>query len=191
MREKVLMILFVLVLGTVLTTALVSVNAYTAPFIEKNQVRKLCIGVLKSLDIACSKDDADEIFTENIVTKEVAGKKFYFAKSGDVAFEINGSGLWGPIHGIIAIGPDLGTIKGIAIIHQEETPGLGGRIAEAEFLARFSGKKIVPRLVIVPPGKASEDNEVDGITGATLSCKAFEAMLNSELKRYVALIEGR
>jgi Na+-transporting NADH:ubiquinone oxidoreductase subunit C len=96
--------------------------------------------------------------------------------------------LWGPIHGIVALLADLKTIKGITIIHQEETPGLGGRIAETDFLDKFKAKKVFPRLIIQPPGKAVAENEVDGITGATLSCKAFEAILNSEIEKYVSVI---
>ena len=190
MKEKLLMILFVLVLGSVLSTALVSVNAYTAPLIEKNKVRKLHISILKALDIAYLEDKVEETFLENVVTKKLRQKEFYVARtSGDIAFEISGSGLWGPIYGIIALLPDLKTIKGITIIHQEETPGLGGRIAEADFLDKFKTKKIFPKLIIQPPGKAVTANEVDGITGATLSCKAFEVILNSEIEKYVSAIK--
>ncbi len=189
MKEKLMMILFVLILGTVLSTAIVSVDAFTAPLIEKNKVRKLRISVLKAMDIPYSKDKVDEVFSGNVVTKKQGEIEFYVAQTGgDIAFEIYGSGLWGPIHGIIALGQDLKTIKGITIIHQEETPGLGGRIAEADFLDRFKAKNIFPRLIIQPPGKASRNNEVDGITGATLSCKAFEEILNDEIKKYVSVI---
>lgn len=190
MKEKLLMILFVLILGSVLSTALVSVNAYTAPLIEKNKVRKLHISILKALGIAYSQDKVDETFSGNVRKKEQKEIEFYIAgTTGDIAFEIYGSGLWGPIHGIIALEPDLKTIKGITLIHQEETPGLGGRIAEADFLDRFKAKTVFPKLIIQPPGKASKDNEVDGITGATLSCKAFEEILNSEVEKYVSAIK--
>ena len=190
MREKLSMILFVLILGSVLSTALVSVDNYTAPLIEKNKVRKLHISILKAMSIAYSKDKVDEIFLEKVETKKQQEREFYLAKaSGDVAFEISGSGLWGPIQGIVALKPDLTTIKGITIIHQEETPGLGGRIAEADFLDRFETKEVFPKLLIQPPGKASGDNEIDGITGATLSCKAFEEILNTEIEKYVAAIK--
>ncbi len=190
MKEKLKMILFVLVLGSVLSTALVSVNAYTTPLIEKNKVKKLRISILKALDIPYSKDKVNEVFSENVATKNQGKREFYVAKSnGDIAFEISGSGLWGPIRGIIALGPDLNTIKGITIIHQEETPGLGGRIAEADFLDKFKTKKVFPRLMIMPPGKASQNNEIDGITGATLSCKAFEEILNREIEKYVSVIK--
>ncbi len=190
MKEKLKMILFVLILGSILSTALVSVDAYTAPLIEKNRLKKLRISVLKAMDIPYSKDEVEKAFLENVVTKKAEEKEFYVAKAdGNIAFEINGSGLWGPIHGILALMPDLKTIKGITIIHQEETPGLGGRIAEAEFLDRFKGKEIFPQLMILSPGKANLKNEVDGYTGATLTCKAFEEILNSEIEKYVSIIE--
>ena len=190
MKEKLTMILFVLALGSILSTALVSVNAYTAPLIEKNKVKKLRISILKALDISYSKDKVDEVFSENVETKKQREREFYVAKAGgNVAFEIYGSGLWGPIHGIVALGSDLKTIKGITIIHQEETPGLGGRIAEEDFLDRFESKQVFPRLMVQLPGKASGNNEVDGITGATLSCKAFEEILNSEIEKYVFVIK--
>ena len=189
MNSKITMILFVLILGSVLTTTLVSVDAYTAPLIEKNKTRKLRVSILKSLNIPYSEDKVDEVFSENVVTKTQGETKFYVAESEDIAFEISGSGLWGPIHGTIALLPDLKTIKGIIIIHQEETPGLGGRIADAEFLDKFKGKSTSPRILIQAPGKANENNEVDGITGATLSCKAFEEILNSEIEKYVSAIK--
>ena len=52
----------------------------------------------------------------------------------------------------MAVLPDLKTIKGIAITHQEETPGLGGRIAEPEFLQSFTAKGLQPELRILAPG---------------------------------------
>ncbi len=190
MKEKLKMILFVLILGSILSTALVSVDAYTSPLIEKNKVRKLRTSILKALKIPYSKNNVDKVFSENVTMRNQGEKEFYVAEpSGDIAFEIYGSGLWGPIHGIIALKSDLKTIKGITIIRQEETPGLGGRIAESAFLGRFEAKEVFPRLIIQSPGKASGNNEIDGITGATLSCKAFEEILNSEIEKYVSVIK--
>lgn len=191
MNEKVKMIVFVLVLGSVLTTALVSVNALTKPLVEKNRERKLHKSVLDAFGIEFTKDRIDQVFEANVETRTRDDKDFYVTRNGEVAFVISGSGVWGPIEGAFAVMPDLKTIKGITIIHQKETPGLGGRIAEAEFLDRFKNKKILPELLILPPGKASGENQVDGITGATLSCKAFEEILNTEAKKYLALYEEK
>ena len=51
MKEKFLMVLFVLVLGSILTTALIGVNGFTAPMIEKNVEIKLKSSVLAALEI--------------------------------------------------------------------------------------------------------------------------------------------
>ena len=49
MKEKFLMVLFVLVLGSILTTALIGVNGFTAPMIKKNVEIKLKSNVLAAL----------------------------------------------------------------------------------------------------------------------------------------------
>ncbi|MCK5083594.1 MAG: FMN-binding protein [Candidatus Omnitrophica bacterium] len=185
------MILFVLILGSSLTTALVAVDRFTAGPIARNEAIKLQKGILSSLSIEYGPDDIDEKYSANIeviITDGEKPKNFYRSKiSGDIAFEISGTGLQGAIHATIALSPDLERISGLSIVKQEETPGLGGRIAEDEFLDQFKGKAISNGLAILSPGKAKADNEVDGITGATLSCNALEELLNSEIKKYVLM----
>ena len=193
MKEKISMIVFVLILGVILTTALVAVDHYTGPRIKKNQELKIKTRVLGVLGITYKKDNVEESFSENIEIRGIENKDFYVSKDGNIAFEIAGSGLWGEITGVLAVSSsDLETIEGIAIIHQEETPGLGGRIAEVEFLNTFKGKKLLPALTILPANKkAVGENEVDGITGATLTGKAFETILNTEAMKYLPLLRRR
>jgi Na+-transporting NADH:ubiquinone oxidoreductase subunit C len=192
MRDKIQMIVFVLVLGALLTSALVSVDAFTKPFIEANMAKKLQTSVLSAAGIEFDEKNPSEAFSKNI--KEIAyenGKEgmFYVTGSDEVIFEFTGSGLQDQVFGAICMNPDLETIKGITIVKQNETPGLGGRIKDAEFLNQFKGKKFFPEIKIQSPGKASGDNEVDGISGATLSCNALEVMLNSESKKYIPAIK--
>ena len=187
MNDKALMVVFVLILGSVLTTALVGVDQYTKDRIEANRQLKIRTRVLEALDILYTKDRVEEKFSESVKIEEIEEKRFYTSQDGNIAFEFAGSGLWGAISGVLALSPDLETIKGLTIIRQNETPGLGGRIAEEDFLNRFSGKKISPKLVITRPDKASAENEVDGITGATLTCKAFEKIVNEQVEKYVSL----
>jgi Na+-transporting NADH:ubiquinone oxidoreductase subunit C len=196
MKSKITMILFVLILGSSLTTALVAVDKFTKEPIARNKAKKLQKGILSSLNIEYGEDDQSEIFSANVETIEIVitegadPKKFYRSKtSGDIAFEISGTGVQGQIDATIALSPDLERIRGLSIVAQTETPGLGSRIAEAEFLDRFKDKNITSGLSILAPGKAAADNEVDGISGATLSCNAFEDILNNEIKRYVPMIE--
>ncbi len=200
MKEKIKMIMFVLVLGSVLTAALVSVDAFTAPYIKANTRKKLQESILKAADIAFTEETLEEVFSkemeerifpeefQNKGAREEDKKKFYVTKAGEFIFEYRGSGLQDEIYGAIAFNPDLETIKGVTIVSQKETPGLGGRIGEQGFLDRFRSKKIFPRLRITRAGKANGENEVDGLTGATLSCNAFEDILNSESRKYIPAI---
>lgn len=189
MKERIWMVVFILAVGSVFAMALVAVNSITEPIIAKNEELKVKANVLTALGIDSTKDGIEEVFAENIKTEKKDGKEFYIAKNGQVAFEFDGGGVWGPISGVIALLPDLETIKGITIIHQEETPGLGGRIGDPEYLDKFKGKKIVPELRVVKEPKG--ENEVDAITGATLSCEALEQIINSQTGKYIPLLKEK
>ncbi|MDX9800491.1 MAG: FMN-binding protein [Spirochaetia bacterium] len=98
----------------------------------------------------------------------------------------SGSGLWGTITGVIAVTPDLKTIKGLEIISHNETPGLGGRIDEQWFKEQFAGEAIASddAAVKVRKGSGGSDNdpsnsEVEGITGASLTSASIQTIVNN------------
>ena len=190
MKDKLMMVLFVLILGSILTTALVGVNSFTTPKIEKNAEIKLKSSVLKALEISYQAEEVEQAFANNVKSAEKNGTAYYIAANGDYALPYKGAGLWGPITGIIAMNPNLERISGLTIIQQEETPGLGSRIAEKEYLEAFVGKRFSPHLDLVSPGTADEENEIDSISGATMSSKAFIEILNAELERYRSAFGG-
>jgi len=182
-------ILFVLVMGTVSSVMLVGVNSFTQPLIFKNEEVKLKSAVLSVLEIGYEKGGALAIFDDKVRVLDVDKTKFFISRDGAAAFEFYGPGLWGPISGVASINPDLKSIKAIKIVYQEETPGLGGRIAEHSFLKQFRGKEFFPRLIFMPEGKSSAVNEVDAITGATGSSRALERLLNSVLQKNAGILK--
>lgn len=98
-----------------------------------------------------------------------------------------GSGLWGTITGVIAFSADLERIAGLEIISHNETPGLGGRIDEDWFKAQFAGEKISSKGLTVRKGAGSSDSdtensEVEGITGASLTSKSIETIINENIE---------
>jgi Na+-transporting NADH:ubiquinone oxidoreductase subunit C len=191
MKDKILMIVFVLVLGSILTAALVAVNYLTTPLIEKNEEIAAKTSILKALNIPFAPENVEETFSNNVEQRQQNGTTYYVTKEQTIAFPYSGSGLWGPIEGIIAIQPDFERLKGITISRQEETPGLGSRITEAEYLAQFEGKRFSGGLKLVQPGRSSADNEIDSITGATMTTEAFVKILNEDIQETVpAIAEG-
>jgi Na+-transporting NADH:ubiquinone oxidoreductase subunit C len=91
-----------------------------------------------------------------------------------------GAGLWGTITAVIGIEPDGKTVSGVDFVAHNETPGLGARISEPWFEGQFDGRAGPFRLV--PEGTRSEvPQEIDAITGATITSKAVRDIFNRTL----------
>ena len=112
-----------------------------------------------------------------------------------VAIDAIGKGLWSTLYGFLALESDFNTVRGITFYSHGETAGLGARIEEGWFQDGFVGKKIFDengKLVSVSVAKgvtAKGDHEVDGISGATLTCKGVTGLLANELNAYGKWIE--
>jgi electron transport complex protein RnfG len=70
-------------------------------------------------------------------------------------------------------------VVGMEVLESRETPGLGDKIyKDSEFVANFKELAIEPEIVAVKKGKKTNPNEVDAITGATISSKAVVRIIN-------------
>ncbi|MEQ9467377.1 MAG: NADH:ubiquinone reductase (Na(+)-transporting) subunit C [Ekhidna sp.] len=126
---------------------------------------------------------------------------FMFSESGQgvdaYIFPTFGAGLWDWISSYVAFGQDLNTVKGIAFDHKSETPGLGARITEATVQNRYIGKEVYNdqgELVSITMVKGEgntglSEHQVDGMSGATMTAKGVNSMLEKYLKCYSAFIE--
>jgi len=178
MKEQFKMIQFVVILGIVAAGILIGSQGYTMDLITENQEYTLKSTILNAFEIDFTEATVLDVY-EKSVRKEVKDDTvLYYSEDGTVGFEINGKGLWGPIDGFMTLEPDLVTIKAIQIIYNEETPGLGGVIAEQWYLNKFKGKKFSPAIAIIKSADMSSETEIDSISGATMTSNAFELMLN-------------
>ncbi len=103
-----------------------------------------------------------------------------------------GAGLWGPIWGYVAINDDGHTIYGAYFSHSSETPGLGAEIENAPFQDRFKDKSLrYENGAVVAPSvmkKAANGDEIDAVTGATITSKGVDAMFKKCLAPYAAFL---
>ena len=181
MKEQLKMIFFTIILGLVSSGILVGMDAYTRDKINVNEELAFKKSVLQAFEIEYEASEIIDVFGDQIKRIEKGGYDFYESNSGAVGFEFEGSGLWGPIAGFLTLEEDLITIQDIQIMEQSETPGLGGIIAEADYLAKYKGKVFDPDIVVVKANdEENANNEVDAITGATGTSRAFETLLNAE-----------
>lgn len=181
MKGRLKSIIFILVLGSVCTAILLGMKNYTLPKIEHYQQLRLKANILEAADVDYSESNLDDLFAKNIKKIEQESLTYYLSPDNLYISIFQGRGLWGMIEGVITLDSDLETIKSLRIISQEETPGLGGRISEKEFLNQFKGKKVSPKLYLALRKKAVRINEVDSITGASMTSQALIDMINEHV----------
>ena len=82
------------------------------------------------------------------------------------------------------------TIRGITFYEQEETPGLGGRIAEDWYLDSFKDRTVDSPFRLGAAGKGAVGSTVDAISGATLTSAAFLDILNNQIGENLRILRG-
>lgn len=185
------MIIFVFIMGVLTSLLLGGMDALTSERIEANQEAELKSTILTANGIGYTLTNIHDVYAENVKEETYNDIKFYIdEKNGYVSYIFNGGGVWGPIIGVITLDSDFETIIDITILQQEETPGLGGIVAEKQFLVEFVGKKMVPNIQIIknPTGSV---NEVEAISGATRTSNAFQNILNTSYAAAKEAWDGR
>lgn len=98
------------------------------------------------------------------------------------AFLGEGYGYGGKMYILVGLENDL-TLKGISIVSQLETPGLGSRIKEHSFTDQFAG------IDVADVALRQDGGEIDAITGATMSSRAVVKIVSTTAIEKVKLIK--
>ena len=120
----------------------------------------------------------------------------FVLKDGTTVVPIYGAGLWGPIWGYVAFEKGSSTIKGVYFDHESETAGLGAKIKDdPAFQASFQSKTAAfgsSRIFEIKKGADGqlEENQIDAISGATMTSQGLDRALNTWLEAYSAYFLG-
>lgn len=154
---------------------------------EKSDVNAFTVDLKKEL----KKDIEEQSFP--LYVADVEGSKYYIVP-------LRGKGLWDAIWGYVALKDDVNTIKGAVFDHKGETPGLGAEITQVWFKKRFEDEKIfdesgnftgVSVVKGYQGGNNKDDNEVDAISGSTITGNGVTDMISERLKNYLPYFESR
>ena len=154
--------------------------------------------------------EADKVYTPkelkaqnyNIKDGSAAELPVFIFKNGTTVVPVYGAGLWGPVWGYIAFEPGSNVMKGAYFDHESETAGLGAKIKDdPSFQAEFSGESADFNSANVfdivkggapknPDGTSVADNQIDAITGATMTSNGLDAAIDTWLGAYSAYFKG-
>ncbi len=96
-----------------------------------------------------------------------------------------GPGFQDTIRILYGYKPTTKLIVGMEVLESRETPGLGDKIyKDADFQKNFLALEVFPKVIMVKKGRKSAPNEVDAISGATISSKAIVKIINETNERW-------
>lgn len=186
MRKMIIVLTAVMVLSGLVLAATFS---GLSPMIEANRVAALNAS-LASIFEGAGVDAADLEFGE----VESDGPTIYRGSTAaggllGYAVRLQTQGYGGAITLLVGLSPDLQTIRGIEVVEQVETPGLGGNITNESFKEQFAGLSAAERVSMVKniePNPAN--NEIQAISGATITSRAVVSGINATLDEAIEII---
>jgi Na+-translocating ferredoxin:NAD+ oxidoreductase subunit G len=180
------LVLTLAIAGLVSGIAIIGIYESTLPTITANKARELRAAVFKVLPGVAQMQPL--VYRDSkLVVVEAADKDEPVIYGGyddqgefvGYAMPAAGPGFQDTIAILYGYKPEQRMVVGMEVLESRETPGLGDKIyKDLEFVAGFSALSIEPEIVAVKKGTKSQPNEIDAITGATISAKAIVRIIN-------------
>lgn len=176
MKKIIHMLLVLTVVGFISGASLSFVYKYAAPLIAQTQEEAPKGAIFKIFPEAGSYEAQEKDGEEIFLVKDKAGKDIGYA------FIAEGNGYQGKIKLMAGIKLDLITLTGIEILESQETPGMGQEIATDNFRKQFINLRTLPVISYVKGKEPEKPNEIQAITGATISSEAVVTIINKKVE---------
>lgn len=187
---KLALILFTIVfISTILLTLCNHLTKDKIASLEEKTANEARQAVLPGAEFTLVKLSADETaeYEEKYNLKEIYKAQKNGAFAG-YCVNVTPNGFGGEINMIVGLDEKL-NYTGIKIISLSETPGLGAKATDESFSNQFSdGKK--GKLEVVKNAKETNENQIDAISGATITSKAVTDGVNNA-REIANLVNGK
>lgn len=175
--KKNIQIVSVLTITALISAAvLASVNDWAKPLIEENRIKAISQAIFQVHPSAVEYEAAN--------FPELSAYKVFDQNKNEIGYAVvhQGNGFQGTIKLIFGIDKDLKKITSLEVLEQVETPGLGSLITEENYTKQFRNLSVNPNVKLIKGKEKSSDNEVQSITGATISARAVVNIVNDAVK---------
>lgn len=183
MKTIIHMIATLSIIGIVAGGLLAGVNGWATPLIEANKKAE----TEKAIFLVNPNGKSYEAVAN-------AGFEIYKVRGAEnklIGYSLvyEGNGFQGKIRVMLGLSEDMKQLTIYEVLEQSETPGLGTKILEDPFKKQFNGLVAEPNVEWVKGKAPSKQNEIQTITGATISSKAIVAIINNALEKARSLKE--
>lgn len=187
MKDYLRLGLTLLIIAAIAAGCLALLNSVTAPVIAEN-AKQASYG--KFYEVLGDQVEIDEIDPDEFASIQSQYPKILsildYKQDGQVLgyiFTTTSNGYGGAMENAILINVD-GSIAGYRNLSNGETPGFGATISEESYYSRYEGKSVAEAdsLVLGTGG----DNEIEAISGATISSNAVLDGLNEAVAAFKA-----
>lgn len=194
MNESVRMIVVLSLIAMVSAAVLSVVYGKTSVIIEENAARALESSVLEVLPgtstVNIIRRSPDELGVDDPQEMREKGQETTIIYQGvdaqgkivGYAFVGEGNGYGGVIRVLVGVDEASDQIVNLKVLNHAETPGLGSRIEEEGFRSQFVGKTVDDPIAL--------NQDIDSISGATISSRAVADAVRTGLRDTVALYRG-
>ena len=176
------LVLTLAIAGLVSGVAIIGIYESTLPTITANKARELREAVFKVSQMQALVYRDGELVAVAQPDKDEPVLYGGYDELGDFvgyAVPAAGPGFQDTIGLLYGYQPREKIVVGMEVLESRETPGLGDKIyKDAAFVGGFSALSVVPEIIAVKKGTKSKPNEIDAITGATISSKAVVRIIN-------------
>ncbi len=183
MKTIIHMIATLTIIGVVAGGLLSGVSNWATPLIEKNKKIETEKAIFLVNPAGKSYEAVPDAGFQIYKVKDDTGNMIGYS----MVYE--GNGFQGKIRIMIGLSADMKKLTMYEILEQSETPGLGTKILEDPFKKQFNGLTTEPEIKWVKGKAPSAPNEIQTITGATISSKSVVAIINNALAKARALKE--
>lgn len=184
--------------GAIAGALIVTVYQLTLPRIERHKSEVERAAVLEVLKAPASFDTlylVDGALVKNLPAGTVAKglEKVYLGRDASgkrVGFAVSGTenGFQDPITVMFGYDAAAHAVIAMKVISSKETPGLGDKIVkDTMFAHEFTG--VASPLAGVKRGNGKTPNDVEMITGATISSRAVIQIINNAIARWQPLMD--
>ncbi len=180
------LVLTLAIAGLLSGIAIIGIYESTLPTITANKARELREAVFKVLPGVSRMQQLVYRNGELVVSEEIAKDEpvvygGYDEQGEFLGYAIPGAGpgFQDTIGLLFGFTPERQLVLGMEVLESRETPGLGDKIyKDDDWVGSFNELSIDPEIVAVKQGTSSRPNEIDAITGATISSKAVVRIIN-------------